>query len=290
MGDSGMHELSRAGEGVEGSALGPVYSVAGNLADELGARGPVVSISNACAAGAYAVAEAVQLLETGECDVVLACGAESYSRVALGAFNRMGAIDPTSCRPFSADRRGTVFGEGAAVLVLERADGARARGVTALASVIGYGLTCDADHPTAPDPEGAQAQRAMEQALRRAGLTASDVHAVVPHGTGTGHNDLAESAVLQRVLGRADLGPPVYSLKALLGHTGGAAGALAAVAAVEISRRRTVPGNVDVGVLDEACPVNLPVGSPVGTGGGHVLVNAYAFGGNNASILLGDAA
>lgn len=285
MGASGEHEARRVSGAV---ASGPVFGLAGALADGLGAAGPAVSVTNACAAGAYAIAAAVDLLESDECDVVLAAGAEGYSRVALAAFNRMGAVDPVACRPFAADRAGTAFGEGAGVLVLERSVDARARGARVLARVLGHGLSCDADHPTAPDPDGAQAGRALRLALERAGLGAGDVAAVVPHGTGTHHNDLVESQLLRRVLGGRVDEVPLYSLKALVGHTGGAAGALGAVVGVEIARRRTLPGNVDVGALDPACDVLLPR-TAVPVGAGAVVVNAYAFGGNNASVVLAAA-
>jgi 3-oxoacyl-[acyl-carrier-protein] synthase II len=286
MGESGAHELRRTADGRSGVAGDrPIFSVAGELARAVGARGPVVSVSNACAASAYAIGTAADLLEHGECDVVLACGAESYSRVALACFNRMGAIDPQACRPFSQDRQGTVFGEGAGVLVLERADRAAARAAAPLARLAGAGFSCDADHPTAPSPEGIQAERALRAALGAAGIEPSGVGAVVPHGTGTEHNDLVESQVMSRVFGSGMTSLPLYSLKALIGHTGGAAGALAAVAAVEVVRRGEVPPNVDVGPRDPALEVRLEsrraeLSAPV------VLVNAYAFGGNNASLVF----
>lgn len=285
MGDSGARERHRAHP--DGPApQGPVFGVADDLARHARVDGPAVSVSNACAASAYAVAEAVDMLASGECDVVLAGGAESYSRVAIGCFERMGALDGASCRPFAADRGGTLFGEGAAVLVLERADDAVARGARAVARVRGYGRSCDADHPTAPSADGAQARRALVEALRDAGVAPGEVALVVPHGTGTAHNDDVESRVLADVLGEASPRVPLYSLKALLGHTGGAAGALATVAAVEVLRRRRVPGNVPVGALDAACRVHLPLGDATPLAGRVAVVNAYAFGGNNVSLVL----
>lgn len=288
MGESGAHELRRArGAGGEAGRR-PVFSVTGDLARGLGARGPAFSVSNACAASAYAIGLAADLLASGECDAVLACGAESYSRVALGCFNRMGAVDPQACRPFSANRAGTVFGEGAAALLLERAGSAAARGAVPLARLAGTGFSCDADHPTAPSPGGEQAERALRAALDDAGVAPGQVGAVVPHGTGTEHNDQVESRVMGRVFGDRLAELPLYSLKALIGHTGGAAGALAAVAAVELLRRKEIPANVDVRPLDPALPVRVGT-APAALEQPVVLVNAYAFGGNNASLVFAGA-
>ncbi|MGF1662366.1 MAG: beta-ketoacyl synthase N-terminal-like domain-containing protein [Kineosporiaceae bacterium] len=290
MGESGAHERRRSGQvPVAPAAHRAVFAVAGDLARSLDARGPVVSVSNACAASAYALGEAVELLRSGECDVVLACGAESYSRVALACFNRMGAVDAERCRPFAAERGGTVFGEGAAVLVLETAEHAAARGASALARVLGTGFSCDADHPTAPSADGAQAARALREALADGGVDPGEVVAVVPHGTGTEHNDLVEARVLADVFGPRAAALPLYSLKALIGHTGGAAGALAAVAAVELLRHRRMPANPDVGRLDPDLVVDLP-STERALPPGPVVVNAYAFGGNNASVVLAGAA
>ncbi|MDT3399148.1 beta-ketoacyl-[acyl-carrier-protein] synthase family protein [Streptomyces sp. B1866] len=265
----------------------PAASVVGGL---LGARGPSTCLSNACAASGYALSVAADLIRCGEADVVVAGGTDAYSRVALGCFNRLGAVDPERCRPFAADRQGTVFGEGAAVLVLESAAHARRRGAgPGYARLAGAGWSCDAHHATAPEPGGEQIERAMRQALAQAGATGEEVGFVVPHGTGTALNDVVESRVLGSVLGAAAARTPVYSAKALVGHTGGAAGAFAALAAALVLHHRTVPANVPVGPLDPECALSLPdrAAPPTGPYG---LVNAYAFGGNNVSLVLREAA
>ncbi|GAB3238044.1 beta-ketoacyl-[acyl-carrier-protein] synthase family protein [Glycomyces halotolerans] len=260
-----------------------VFATAAEIADALGAHGPNLSISNACAAGGFAISVAADMIRSGQVEVAIAGGAEAYSRVALGCFNRLGAVDPERCRPFSAARAGTVFGEGAAMLVLESADHARDRGARPWASVNGAGWSCDAYHATAPEPDGAQIRRAVTEALERAGAEPADVAAVVPHGTGTELNDQIEGRVLAEVLTDR---PPAYSLKALLGHTGGAAGALAVAAAVLMRRHGAVPANVEVGPIDPDCDIRLPEAqAPLGDG--QVMVNAYAFGGNNVSLLIG---
>ncbi|MES4908108.1 MULTISPECIES: beta-ketoacyl-[acyl-carrier-protein] synthase family protein [unclassified Streptomyces] len=305
MGDSDPHERRRAGEPAKHDRWAPVFPVASAVGGWLGAQGANTSLSNACAAGGYALSVAADLIRSGEADVVVAGGTEAYSRTALACFNRLGAIDPERCRPFAADRRGTIFGEGAAVLVLESAAHARARGAkTVYARLAGTGWSCDAYHATAPEPGGAQIERAMREALREAdpALDPAPGHSpgpapatapgrlgfVVPHGTGTELNDVVEARALSTVLGEAAPLTPLYSLKALLGHTGGAAGALAALAAVLVLHHKTLPPNVPVGPLDPECEVPLPAGATPMTAP-YGLVNAYAFGGNNVSLVLQEA-
>lgn len=282
MGESAAMERRRA-LGTGPSDDEPLFATAALMAAELAVTGPNLTISNACAAGAFAIAVAADMIRSGQVEVAIAGGTEAYSRVALGCFNRLGAVDPIRCRPFAADRAGTVFGEGAAVLVLESAEHARRRGAEPWATVDGTGWSCDAHHATAPEPEGAQIRRAVDDALAHAGIGPADIAAVIPHGTGTELNDQVESRVIGGLLTA-----PAYSLKALLGHTGGAAGALAAAAAVLMLRHGQIPANVDVGPLEADCAINL-FSDPVPLREGPVLVNAYAFGGNNCSLLIGRA-
>ncbi|MFB6889895.1 beta-ketoacyl synthase N-terminal-like domain-containing protein [Kitasatospora sp. NPDC056327] len=286
MGSLGDRERERDRHRAGHPAAGPwrpAFDVATALAGALGLRGPAGSTSNACAAGGFALATAADMIRCGEADLVVTGGADAYSRIALAGFNRMGAVDARGCRPFTTDRAGTVFGEGAGILVLESAAHARARGARPLAGVGESGWTCDAGHPTAPEESGEQITRAMREALRRSALPPDAIGCVVPHGTGTRLNDRIESAALTRVFPRRQ--PPAYSLKALLGHTGGAAAALAAVAAVLILGRAAVPPNIPAGPADPDCPLPLPTAeTPLAAPA--VLVNAYAFGGNNISLVL----
>ncbi|SEB97744.1 beta-ketoacyl-[acyl-carrier-protein] synthase family protein [Streptomyces melanosporofaciens] len=296
MGDTDLHEGWWTGEAPASGRWAPAFPLASVVGGWFGAQGLNTCVSNACAASGYALSMAADLIHSGEADVVIAGGAEAYSRVALACFNRLGAIDPERCRPFAAERRGTVFGEGAAVLVLESASHARARGArTVYGRLAGAGWSCDAYHPTAPEPSGEQIERAMRVALREAGAgTGSGAGAesgsgglgfVIPHGTGTALNDVVESQVLDALTPRT----PLYSVKALIGHTGGAAGAFAALAASLVLHHKTLPPNVPVGTPDPECAVPLPSGSAPMTGA-YGLVNAYAFGGNNISLVFGEAA
>lgn len=286
MGDAGLDEQRRVGAAAGPSRWSSSFGVAAAVADAVGATGAVNSLSNACAASGFGLAVAADLVRCGEADVVVAGGAEAYSRVALGCFNRLGALDAKGCRPFDRHRAGTVFGEGAAMVVLESAEHAERRGAPApYARLAGSGWSCDAHHATAPEPEGTQIVRAMQAALGDAGTDPASVGCVVPHGTGTELNDVVESIALNQVLGARCEAVPLYSLKALLGHTGGAAGALAAVAGALVIRHRLVPANVPLTEQDPECKVWLPA-EPVAVAGDTVLVNAYAFGGNNVSLVL----
>ncbi|MFY1670045.1 beta-ketoacyl-[acyl-carrier-protein] synthase family protein [Plantactinospora sp. WMMB334] len=284
MGDSGRHEQWRADGGKPAARFTSALGVASEVADRLGPLSVTTTISNACAAGGFALGAAADLIRSGEADVVLAVGADAYSRVMLACFNRMGAVDPLRCRPFDRHRRGTSFGEAAGALVVESEAHARARGATVHALVEGSGWTCDAYHLTAPEPQGTQIVRAMRAALDGSG--AGPVGCVLPHGTGTQLNDVVESRALHEVLGA---GVPLYSLKALIGHTGGAAAAVAAVAAALILRHRAVPPNVPIAEQDPECPVWLPQRLPTPLESDRVMVNGYAFGGNNVSLVLAGA-
>jgi 3-oxoacyl-[acyl-carrier-protein] synthase II len=286
MGDSGLHEQWHVDPAQDGTRWTPTFSPASVLAAALGTTGASTSVSNACAASGFAISLASDLIRTGEADIVIVGGTEAYSRVALACFNRLGAIDPLRCRPFDLHRKGTVFGEGAAILVLESAAHARARGApVAYARLAGAGWSCDAHHTTAPEPEGTQIARAMRQALAEAAVAPDQIGCVVPHGTGTQLNDVVEGLALNNVLGSAASATPLYSLKGLIGHTGGAAGALGVLAGALIMRHRTIPPNAGPDEQDPECKVALPA-VETELAGSCVLVNAYAFGGNNVSLAL----
>ncbi|GAA1866440.1 beta-ketoacyl synthase N-terminal-like domain-containing protein [Myceligenerans crystallogenes] len=287
MGTSGESERVRE----EGAGQAPgIYSIGADVAAELGLQGPVLNVANACAAGAYAVGHAADLIASGECDRVVVVGVESYSRVALACFNQMSALDPATCRPFAADRAGTDFGEGAGALVLDRvpddavvpSPGAGASGTEVF--LTGAGFSCDAGHATAPAADGVQARRAFDAALGQAGTDRARIGLVVPHGTGTTLNDQVEAELLADLWPEPADAPPVYSAKALIGHTGGGAGALAAVMAVKCLREGKVPANLDVGELMPQMEGYLH-DSPVPVADSAV-VNAYAFGGNNATLVF----
>lgn len=264
----------------------PMTVTSAAVSAAIGATGGSTSVGNACAASGYAAAIAADMIRAGETDMVLTGGAEGPTRVGMGVFNRIGAADPVACRPFDTDRQGTLFGDGAAMLVLESAEHAEARGATVYAELSAAAFSCDAHHPTAPDPGGTQAVRGMRRALADAGLRPDDVGGVVPHGTGTPLNDVVESEALREVFGELCDELPLFSLKAMIGHTAGVAGAFGVLTAALMLHHGRVPANAPVTAQDPRCAVWLPQDRPVPLTASAVLVNAYAFGGNNVSLVL----
>ncbi|WP_457030403.1 beta-ketoacyl-[acyl-carrier-protein] synthase family protein [Kitasatospora sp. P5_F3] len=287
-GDGDVVEAGRSGRReLSGMDWWP-YGSGALLAGRLGLYGPNLTVATACSAGAYAVGLAAEAIAAGEAEVMLVGGSEGVSRPAMGAFLRLGAVDPHACRPFDADRQGTVYGEGAAFLVLESAESAAARGRTPYARVLGSGWSCDAYHPTAPEPTGAQAVRAAREALERGGRTVGRIGALICHGTGTPMNDRTESLTMGQLLAERASEVPATAIKAALGHSGGAAGAFSCLVGALVVHEGLVPPTANLNRLDPDCPLALVTGSPAAVDG-DVLVNAYAFGGNNISVLLGAA-
>jgi 3-oxoacyl-(acyl-carrier-protein) synthase len=254
----------------------------------LGARGPCATVSTACSAGAMAIAAAAELILAGEADLMLAGGSDSLCRLTLNGFGSLLLLDPSGCRPFDARRAGISLGEGAAMLVLETEETARARGARILARLTGWGASCDAWHATAPHPEGRGAFAAMQKALERAGLQPADIDFVCAHGTGTPDNDAMEAKALKRLWG--DGLPPVASTKRFFGHTLAASGAIKAVICIQALQEQHIPANLGFEQPDPGLGLE-PVRQFQPRNLSHLLSNSFGFGGNNVVLVLskGDA-
>jgi len=264
----------------------PCHRISEHVACELGLNGPNIMIPTACAAGNYAIAHAFDMLRLGRAELMLAGGADCFSRITYTGFARLGAIAPARCQPFDVDRQGMIPGEGAAVLVLEPLDHAVERGARIYAEVAGCGLSCDAHHMTAAHPEGDGATRAMEQALKQSGLAPDQVSYISAHGTGTATNDRIETIAVKRVFGDAAYGIPMSSIKSMIGHTMGAASAIeAAVCAKAIATSR-IPPTMNLVEPDPVCDLDYVANACRDHTVDVAMSNAYAFGGNNASLLL----
>jgi 3-oxoacyl-[acyl-carrier-protein] synthase II len=262
-------------------------AAAGQVAMRLGAHGPGFSVASACATGAHAIGEAKRMIERGEVDVVVAGGTEAaLVGLCLAAFRRMGALSREGIsRPFDVNRDGFVMGEGAAVLVLEREEHAKARGAKVLGRVTGYGASNDAFHITQPEENGRGAIEAMTAALRDADLSPADVGYVNAHGTSTPFNDRIEAKAIRQVLGED--GPPISSCKGAVGHTLGAAGAIEALACVEALRRGALPPTLGLEEVDPECEADHVAGAPREAPDLKVaLSNSFGFGGQNATLVL----
>lgn len=264
-----------------------------HLAIQIGAKGPTHTPAAACATGTVAIGEAFRLLQRGEVDVVVAGGADSaMTPIGFASFGRLGALstrndDPeNACRPFDAQRDGTIVGEGAAILILESEEHARRRGANILAEVAGYGLTEDAYHLVMPEPSGEGAARAIRLAMQEAGWSPADVDYICAHGTGTGLNDVAETKAIKLALGERAYQVPVSSNKCMVGHMLGAAGAFSAVVTVKTLLEGLIPPTSNWRNPDPECDLDyVPSRSRPATVQ-RALVNAFGFGGQNAVLAL----
>ena len=251
-------------------------------------QGPVQTVASACASATLAMGNALAALRAGEIDIALAGGSDSLCRLTYAGFNSLRAVDARACRPFRTEREGMSIGEGAAVLVLESAASARARGARVLGWLLGAGASCDAHHMTAPDPQGAGIARAVEAALADAGLDAAAIDFVNVHGTGTPHNDAAEANMLRAVFGDRLSELPLTSSKGAIGHYLGAAGAIEAVATMLCFLHGAVHPTPGEGAVDPAMGLDLVTVRPRPLPGArYALSTNLAFGGTNAAVILG---
>jgi 3-oxoacyl-[acyl-carrier-protein] synthase II len=261
----------------------PANWLSASIAHEFGLRAAeCVTLPTACAAGNYAIGYAYDVLALGEADFALCGGADAMCRKTFTGFYRLGTIAPEVCQPFDLDRKGILTGEGSGILYLETLDSARERGAHIYAEILGYGMTCDASHPVAPDRDSIA--ECMRRAHERAGIEPSAVDLISAHGTGTKANDYTEAAAIHEVFEPAP--PPTVSMKSMMGHTMGAASALAAIGCAIAIDREFIPPTVNHRSTDPqvrldcvptfARPARLNV----------VQNNAFAFGGNNAILIL----
>jgi 3-oxoacyl-[acyl-carrier-protein] synthase II len=279
----------------------PANNLALCVAQELGAPGEAVTLSTACAAGNYAIGRAYDLLRLGEADLAIAGGADSMCRKTYAGFHRLGTIARERCQPFDKNRSGILTGEGAGILVLEALDHARARGARIYAEVLGYGLTCDANHMVSPSRDSIA--RCMRVAHANAGVTAADVDYICAHGTGTVANDATEIGAILDVFGDSNSShtdgngdgngaaamrvPPVSSIKSMIGHTMGAASAIASAACASAIFHSFLPPTINHVDDDPACPIDCVPNQSRPADLRVVQNNAFAFGGNNAILLYG---
>jgi 3-oxoacyl-[acyl-carrier-protein] synthase II len=252
-------------------------------------QGPAETICTACAAATHALGYAARLIAWGRCDAVVSGGAESAATItAVAGFANMTALSSSgTSKPFDATRDGFVFGEGAAVFVLERYDLAVERGATIIAEVLGAASNADAHHITAPSPGGIGAIACMQQALDDAGLSPSDIKQVNAHGTSTPLNDQAESQAVASVFGTPT--PPVTSIKGVTGHPLGAAGALEAAAVLLSFEHKLIPPTANTSTLGDDITCDVVIGAPRPWTPGPTISNNFGFGGHNGSIILAPA-
>ncbi|MDD5033348.1 MAG: beta-ketoacyl-ACP synthase [Methylococcaceae bacterium] len=246
---------------------------------ELGLQGPCYAISTACSSSAKSLAAAQRLLGCGFCDAVLVAGVDTLCRLTLRGFHSLDLISAEPCRPMDIHRNGINIGEGAGLLLLERAS----QGNAHLPRLLAVGESSDAHHMSAPHPQGEGAAAAMRLALRRGGLEPGQIDYIKLHATASLLNDRAEAQAIAAVF---DHPPPCSGVKGLLGHTLGAAGAVETIVCLLAMERGWLPGTCGLEEIDPQCPCPVLAAPRGGVRLKHVLGNAFGFGGNNASVLL----
>lgn len=260
---------------------------------QLGLRGPAMASVAACASGLYSFFEARNLIERGIADVVLAGGTEAALHALpiaglanMRALSRRNDEPEKASRPFDADRDGFVFGEGAAVMVVESEERARERGARVYAELAGTGLSCDAYHITAPLEDGSGAAQAMEVALQDAGMAATDIDYVAAHGTGTPMNDVSETRAIKEAFGEHAGALAISSPKSMVGHLLGAAGAVGCLAAVMAVHADRVPPTMNLETPDPACDLDYTPSKAKEQPVRAAIANGFGFGGQNGCVVF----
>jgi len=259
------------------------------LARWLGATGPVITLSTACASGATSLGLGADLLRAGAATAVVAGGVDILCRFVMQGFNRLRSLTRDEVRPFDRRRNGLLLGEGAGLVVLEYAATARQRGVEPLGFLLGYANCADGSHITAPDPQGRGLEQAVRLAMRNAGVHSADIDFVSAHGTGTPANDRVETQVFKNVLGPRAYAIPVNSLKAHMGHTMGAAAILETIMCLLAWRHGQVPPTLNYGEPDPACDLDYVPGQARAYRPRLSLKTAAGFAGCNACLVLAGA-
>ena len=265
---------------------------AGNVAIQFGLKGKCFNVVTACATGTHSIGEAFRSIQYGEADVMVAGGAEaSITPIGIAGFTSLTALNTTedasrASIPFDEDRNGFVMGEGAGVVVLESLEHAKARGANILAEVVGYGATCDAFHITSPAEDGSGAARAMENAMKDAGITAEDIDYVNAHGTSTHHNDLFETKAIKLALGDHAQKVKINSTKSMIGHLLGAAGGVEFITCVKSIQDGFVHATVGLEKPGEGCDLDYTMGDGVSMNVDVAISNSLGFGGHNASLIV----
>jgi len=266
---------------------------AGQISIRFGFRGPNYSTSSACATSSHAISDAFILIERGNADVMICGGSEAaITELSIGGFNSMRALSTwndrykEASRPFDKDRNGFIMGEGAGTLVLEEMNHALNRGAKIYAEIGGIGLTGDAHHITAPEPNGNGAYRSMKEAIEDANLSINDIDYINAHGTSTPYNDVTETKAIKNLFGDYAYNLVVSSTKSMTGHLLGAAGAIEAIAIVLSIQNEIIPPTINLTNPDPECDLNYSPNKFTKKKVSAAISNTFGFGGHNASLLF----
>jgi 3-oxoacyl-[acyl-carrier-protein] synthase II len=256
------------------------------IAGRFGFEGPRACVVAACSSSTIAIGRAVEAIRAGRADAALAGGTDALSRLTFSGFNLLRLMDVAPCRPFDRSRAGMNIGEGAGILVLENLDAARRRGARIYAELAGHGLACEAFHPTAPEPEGRPVAAVVTLALRDAAIHPDEVDHINAHGTATPQNDAAEARGFRRVFGDRIRDIPVTSLKSMIGHCLGAAGAVEAAALVLTVARGAIPPTIHHAETDADCAIDVVANQPRERRVRCAVSTSLGFGGNDSAIVV----
>lgn len=271
--------------------------VSGNVSIEFGLKGPNHAVVTACSTGAHAIGDAARLIQYDDADIMVAGGAEAtICPIGIAGFAACKALSTNfndtpekASRPYDVDRDGFVMGEGAGIVVLEELEHAKARGAKIYAEIVGYGLSGDAYHITAPEETGDGGFRAMKMALKKAGIDPADVHYVNAHGTSTPLGDEIELGAVARLFGNAAADLTMSSTKSSVGHLLGAAGAVEAIFSILAMRDNVAPPTINLDNPSVETPIDLAANAPREKSIETVLSNSFGFGGTNASLVISRA-
>ncbi|MFN7977029.1 MAG: beta-ketoacyl-ACP synthase II [Vicinamibacterales bacterium] len=265
----------------------------GQVSIRFGAKGPNLATCTACSASAHAVGDSYEIIKRGDADVMITGGSEAaITPMSVGGFGALRALstrndDPTrASRPFDKDRDGFIIGEGSGIVILEELEHARARGARIYAEIIGYGMSGDAYHITAPSEDGDGAVRVMTRALKKAGVQPSDIDYVNAHGTSTPFNDKLETLALRRTFGEHAHKLAISSTKSMTGHLLGAAGGLEAGISALAIHHQVAPPTINLDSADPECDLDYVPHTARPMAIRHVLSNSFGFGGTNAALVL----
>lgn len=281
--------LKNNGRNAKFSTLSSLFcaSSADRIAAAFELAGPKSTFMTACSAGATAIGYARDLIISGHASMMIAGGVEPMSRLTYAAFNALKSVDPETCRPFDKDRAGLSLGEAAAIMILESLDSALSRGAKIYGAILGYGITCDSFHMTAPDEQASGAIRSMQAALKDSGLSIEDIDYINAHGTATPVNDATETKAIKDVFGKRAYTIPVSSTKSMHAHTLGAAGALEGIVSVLALNQGFIPPTVNYRAADPLCDLDYVTSGSRKAALRAVLSNSFAFGGNNTTLIFG---
>ena len=264
--------------------LSPANNLSGNVGIYFKIRPRNLLIPTACAAGNYAIGYGFDLIRNAEADCVVCGGADAFFKINFQGFLRLYAMAEQICQPFDRDRKGMLVGEGAGILILEELKQALSRNAHIYAEILGYGLSCDAYHITAPHPRGIR--KAIEKALDNSGVSVEDVDYISAHGTGTIQNDKAECKAIKDVFGRRYKEIPISSIKSMLGHCMGAASAIEALSCCLALQEEIIPPTINYKTPDPDCDIDCVPNKSRRKQLEIVLNNGFAFGGNNCCVVF----